>query len=48
MVATNELRAGDKLKAMDPIWDSLREEARRIGVEPGQGRCWRPSSIPRC
>ncbi|MDX3929658.1 MAG: serine O-acetyltransferase [Shinella sp.] len=28
MAATNELRAGENLKAMDPIWDSLREEAR--------------------
>ncbi|MFC3072715.1 serine O-acetyltransferase [Shinella pollutisoli] len=28
MVAMNERRAGEKLKAMDPIWDSLREEAR--------------------
>jgi serine O-acetyltransferase len=33
MVATNELRAselraGENLKAMDPIWDSMREEAR--------------------
>lgn len=28
MVAMNELRSGEKLKAMDPIWDSLREEAR--------------------
>jgi len=35
MVATNELRAGEKLKAMDPIWDSLREEARVAAeVEP--------------
>ncbi|QRM55556.1 serine O-acetyltransferase [Sinorhizobium sp. BG8] len=28
MVAMNDIRAGDKLKVMDPIWDSLREEAR--------------------
>ena len=35
MVATNELRASEKLKAMDPIWDSLREEARVAAeVEP--------------
>ncbi|MCF3639048.1 serine O-acetyltransferase [Rhizobium sp. TRM95111] len=28
MVATHDMRAGEKLKVMDPIWDSLREEAR--------------------
>ena len=28
MVAANEVRHGEQVKAIDPIWDSLREEAR--------------------
>ncbi|MCP8893498.1 serine O-acetyltransferase [Shinella daejeonensis] len=29
MVAMNEQRAGERLQTMDPIWDTLREEARQ-------------------
>ena len=33
MVATSEKRADEKLKAMDPIWDSLQQEARAAAKE---------------